>query len=383
MDQVEQTNEQINEQTLMLDFIKQKVPSWNTLNINEIKFEKMAFGLTSQNYKVFITEKNIEPKTLLIRKFGLHSSSGCDREMREKEIVFFDLFSQMKIGPKTYGHNLDYRVEEFINSRVIKSYEINNTKVRKSLAISLGLINSFKIDKVIDNTSFIEDFISQKQSIDACLYNVNLTTYTQERATHMKNMKYLIEKDEIEFIKRVIPKDRFVLSHNDIWVGNILIEETGRVTIIDYERIAYNFQGYDLGKLILETMFERLPDSPQHEINEKYFPTKDEIIEFCEYYLIGFRLNKAKDLDRDKAEKYTKEELIKMVYEDEKEFMQEREQLIKDTYLGMMIAGYFMAFLGLLIGPTDRYQMDFVKFGIDGHNIYLKYKQMLNLNSSN
>ena len=63
--------------------------------------------------------------------------------------------------------------------------------------------------------------------------------------------------------------------------------------------------------------------------------------------------------------------------------MQEREQLIKDTYLGMMIAGYFMAFLGLLIGPTDRYQMDFVKFGIDGHNIYLKYKQMLNLNSSN
>lgn len=53
----------------------------------------------------------------------------------------------------------------------------------------------------------------------------------------------------------------------------------------------YNFRGYDIGKTLLECVFERpIKGSPTHIINSDNFPSELDFIDFIRFYLISNEL---------------------------------------------------------------------------------------------
>lgn len=57
-------------------------------------------------------------------------------------------------------------------------------------------------------------------------------------------------REEYEELRKSIEdiKSPIVFAHNDLLLGNILVDhDANRVTFIDYEYAAFNFQAYDIG----------------------------------------------------------------------------------------------------------------------------------------
>lgn len=62
-------------------------------------------------------------------------------------------------------------------------------------------------------------------------------------------------KTEVQQLHKVLNDidSPVVFAHNDLLLGNILIDEqTNTVRFIDYEYAAYNFQAYDIGNHFAE-----------------------------------------------------------------------------------------------------------------------------------
>lgn len=112
---------------VMLDNIKKFIPAWAEA-VHDIKdqveFRKLN-GLSNSCYKVSL-DKRVRlsdpnaPRTVLYRKI--------ENEVVEKEIEYtiFKSMSDSGQGPKMYGQQEDFRIEGFIESRVLSIWEMRN-----------------------------------------------------------------------------------------------------------------------------------------------------------------------------------------------------------------------------------------------------------------
>lgn len=356
----------------LLEVIKKNLLTWKDVSLDDVKFTKMQFGHSSDTYKV---EAPYEMK-IIFRKFKSHNHGYVDYNSKDKLNLMFKQLSEEGLAPKLFYYDNFCRIEEYIDSRVILSVEINDTQIRKKLAIRLGYFNSFpKYDN--KGTGFFIDFLNEEiiSNFSKSATSVSEDFTSVEREEFGK-LVYLGNKAEVDFIKKLCNERQQVFSHNDIWCGNILNMSDGKdVMFIDYEKVGVNFLGYDIGKLILETIYTRKEDSPEFDINYFLFPLEEDIKDFLRYYLVAFNHRRLKITQHEEILN-SLEYYENILYKNEKEKEETLTKLLKDTYVGMLVSCFYMTFMGVLISKTIT-TMDFVKFAIESHKHYLNFKEII------
>jgi len=225
-------------------------------------------------------------------------------------------------------------------------------------------------------------FLIQKYIADVRFNCNDHAKYSPKELEQMKEVVSKTTDEELKFLIDSSSKFENVFSHNDIWTGNILFKENGEVVFCDYEVMDYNFKGYDIGKLLLEVLYERHPTDPEFDLKDfKYFPTEEEVDDFIRYYFITYYgKNESKKvisnvLDEnefkthwdDLSNYYSKEEITKMMNE-----------LKEEVRVGIMQAGYYQFFLGMRIGKSIEFsRMDFIRFAYESFRCYEEFKKRL------
>ena len=378
--------ENTKEITGICKIVTEKLQGWSKLSIEDITFEKMGFGLSRATYKLTVRVDSIIKLTddcpsVVIFKVLKQKNPNALIDIDDENSLFSQT-SALGIGPKVFSFQHDNRIEECLDAQIIQCEEINQPDYRRKLAIKLGLFHT--LDLKIDKSSFLEQCLNDKHFISNFEEHCKMKdAYTEDQNKIIEQIEKLTKKDNMDFIAQAISpkKYKYVLSHNDIWMGNILVSaKTREVFLIDYERVAYNFSGYDIAKLLLEPLYKRIfLNSPEYVFVEKNLPSEDDIKDFLKFYVFG------------KTDKLTLEEkknilgnvfcettdFEKKIFESEKQKEEFLKSLLEETYIGMMVCGYFMSILGLYVGNTKQYGLDFLQFGLDGFYIYEKFKKQI------
>ncbi|CAF0967085.1 unnamed protein product, partial [Didymodactylos carnosus] len=139
---------------------------------------------------------------------------------------------------------------------------------------------------------------------------------------------------------------------------------TGDVMFIDYEDMDFNFPGYDIGKLMLQTLYEQVTNNLAYKLKSfDHFPSDEDLLDFIQVYLSSrYHRSLNKDL-----------EFQSIQTEQEKEI----EQLLEQVKIGAMIAGYYSALFGMRVGRNPNIHFDFVQFAIDGFKVYEEFKRRI------
>lgn len=365
--------------------ILENIPFWSSLSSKDLIFEHMGYGLSRRTYKLSLKPEALSKissstlNTLIYRELANNPNALISID---NENILFNKASKLKIGPQLIYFTHEFRIEEYLNSRIIFCEEINEISIRRKLALKLALFHS--IDLEIDKTSFLEQIWNNKYFMKKIKENSEERKNLSENQWKIvQEIRKLIEEDYINSIRKIINSKEYplILSHNDIWMGNILINQNKNdVFLIDYERAAYNFAGYDIAKLLLEPMYKRIhPDKPEYIFIEENSPKDDEIFDFVRFYQIG----RSQKLSLDEKFKVLSnvlsdvQEFEEKIYKDADEKKKVLANLFEETLFGMMICGYFTSILGAYVGDTKEYGMDFIQFAMDGYSIYKKYEEYL------
>lgn len=364
------------------DFIRANLPEWEGLEDEDIEMERLS-GITNM---VFLasTKKNVSPNNLIFRKFS--SREGIvDREKESK--VFMEM-SKRGVGPKCYGGNSDFRLEEYFHAVQIKNKEYNQPDFRRKLAIAIAKLHKVQIED-LDKTTMLESALKDPKYFEVfdkkCAENI----FTKEEREKINEVQNASSKEEREFIENILPKNDIVFSHNDLLAGNVLVgKENKNILFIDFEYGAYNFRGFDIGNMFKESIINySIQEPPYFQFEEENFPSDEDLAEFLRYYIAFSDMN-----DNEIAENHDKfvnsvEEFNAYVdkkYQDKGELKKRVGELFRETKIGVMLSHYYWLIWAVKMSKTPDTDFDYVTFSYESYKGYLKVKEEIRaLDSAN
>eukprot|EP00027_Filamoeba_sp_ATCC50430_P002613 CAMPEP_0168562228 /NCGR_PEP_ID=MMETSP0413-20121227/12012_1 /TAXON_ID=136452 /ORGANISM="Filamoeba nolandi, Strain NC-AS-23-1" /LENGTH=354 /DNA_ID=CAMNT_0008593643 /DNA_START=62 /DNA_END=1123 /DNA_ORIENTATION=+ len=335
-----------------IQYIRKNVPSWKDVTSDQITMEKFPFGHSRATFKITASVPNLDPNPILLRKFQAPDA-------HEGEL--FQKLGDIGWGPKCYHRENNLRIEQYFPSTVITCREINQPAMRRTLSIKLAQLH--KLEGLIssEKKGFLNKVMDGGITMQLCKKNLALDVYDEDELQYVKEMKEAISEPELNFLKDVIAQYPLHFSHNDIWSGNILLLENKEdVVLVDFEMMDYNFPGYDLGKLILETLYERHPDNPSYKfLGFENLPTEEEMKDFVKFYLVGkygIQTQPGK----------TSEQLLRTHFAAVQKFYDQ-------VKVGIMLSGWYSMAIGMRLGKNAGFQMDFFQFAKDGLAVYKEF----------
>lgn len=352
-------------------FVLSILSKWKHLTEEDMKFERMK-GMTNKVYKVTLDHKGKEPKEVILRQFcGVEGVVDQDKEAK-----VFKAMSESGLGPRCLGEDNDLRLEEFFDARDIKASEYKEKFMRRRLAQVLAGTHKIKVPDidqtplfgvVLDNPEFYKSFI---EKCDQDIYN-------EKEKELIKELRPLADQSEQDFIRKVLPNEELVFSHNDLLTGNILVSEDKKdVRFIDYEYASYNFRGFDIGNMFRESLFDYTYKSPPYfKVVEENFPNEQELRDFIRYYLIFTDMS---EKEKDKREKLIEEdsEMEKYIEENynKDEFKEREDSLYKNVRIGAMLAFYYWTIWGVKMFKEASADFDYLEYARANHEKYQTYK---------
>jgi len=272
--------------------------------------------------------------------------------------------------------NTEYRIEEYIESRGLEFSEISQKKLYRKLACKIAQFHSLDIEN-IDKTPFIDKMEARiekwKRLEDQCSEEI----FSVEELVFIKEVQCLSDKEEIEFLKSLVPTKNLVLSHNDIHTQNVLLTRDNDPILIDYEEGCYNFRGFDIGNMFCEGMlhlsYEKLP---AYQFDEKLYPSEEELKDFLRYYVM---FSKLKNITSEEMlvildnEEVLREYEMKMFEEGEREGL--IGELLEEIKIGSLVSCYYWTIWA--VSKEKGSQFDFLQIGKDRFQCYQKWKQSI------
>lgn len=305
---------------------------------------------------------NVSPNPIILRTFLRPSVDPNETKM-------FLMMGDAGLGAKCYGYSPKYRLEQYFPSRVMKAPEINEKGFRRHLAIKLAGIHNLQPSFVENKKGYIINILDNPEFMKTCRANcLDLDILNEEEKVAVNEMKYLFEDPETDFVRKMISEIPVVFSHNDIWVGNLLVlDNSDDIVYLDYEVMDYNFPGYDIGKLLLEVLYVRHPTLPTYELRPfSDLPSEEDTLDFLKYYLAG----------RNGAKEVLEGDILAPYYKTKEEADKALAEMLQQTRLGIMIAGWYCAHLGMRLGKRFSSVLNFIKFAEDGHTVYKHFKKL-------
>eukprot|EP01120_Amphizonella_sp_Union-15-10_P008995 TRINITY_DN3324_c0_g1_i1.p1 TRINITY_DN3324_c0_g1~~TRINITY_DN3324_c0_g1_i1.p1 ORF type:complete len:382 (+),score=60.85 TRINITY_DN3324_c0_g1_i1:38-1183(+) len=373
-----------------IKFIKENLESWRDIPSDKIKIELLPFGGSRKSYKVTAPDTAVSPDTVLLREFT-HYSSLLKPNDKLKESIVFQKLSSYNLGPKHLGQNNQYRLEEFFKySRPIQNTEINQEPIRRKLAIKLAKIHSATdlVPRNLVGENFITDLLDDQKFMLTVKENCTKCVEEGDNAEIVKELSQIFKEEEISFIKKLVQSEQSTCSHNDIWCGNILIQfrtnenverKVPNVLFIDYETFEFNFPGYDIGKLLAETMYAFKPGGYSYDLRHDLYPTDNQIIDFLKFYLLSFGGHEKtfSESDIDEIVCFSEKQIdsvLETVYGSEENVKVKVSEWMNKVKKGAIVSAFYCVLLGMWIGRNPDFKTDFIKFAADGYSIYKRFR---------
>jgi thiamine kinase-like enzyme len=352
------------------DFIRTSLPEWKDLPDEDIQMERLS---SLSNLVMLVTAKqNVSPKQFIFRKFS--PSEGLVDKSKEAKV--FAEMSHSGYGPKCYGVNDDYRLEEYFDARPILNEEYNQPEYRRKLAIAIANLHKVHVQG-IDQTPLFEACFADPAYFKDFDKKCNQNIYTPDEQKKIDELKTSSSDENQKFLKEILPTDDIVFSHNDLLAGNVLIRKEDRhIILIDYEYAAYNFRGYDIGNMFKEATFDyTYPEPPEFKVVESYFPSDDELREFIKYYIAFYDMNQ---LEQDKNfDNFIKnydslKEYLEKTYKAE-ELETRIAKIFRETMIGVMLSHYYWMNWGIKKAHATENKFDYVSFS---HTKFCHYEKL-------
>mmetsp|Transcript_12739 Transcript_12739/g.10887 ORF Transcript_12739/g.10887 Transcript_12739/m.10887 type:complete len:243 (+) Transcript_12739:44-772(+) len=228
----------------MAQLISKAIEDYKNLRYEDMEFEHLR-GLTNLVYKVSPKDPKSKAKPVICRKFNLnHPFINRDHERK-----LFKELGEKGCGPKCLYDDGQHRIEEFIDSRVILGQEYNKKpQYIKMVAREIARFHKIKVDW-LPKARYLPEDLSNQTKMKTFLEKCDKSeVFTEEEFQKVQALKKVASEEEREFLTKMIPNDDFVLSHNDLSNGNILVTPDEKaVVLVDYEYAGINFRGFDLG----------------------------------------------------------------------------------------------------------------------------------------
>ena len=279
---------------LIYKIVKNNMPQWKDLEFTQDELIITPFkSLTNSINAVELVLPCACPKKVLVRIFA--DTSKVINQRKEK-VVFAELANQ-GLGPKLYSVTDAFRIEEFLDSRMLTAFELRNRTLMKSFAT---VMCDFNYNSSLDSQlckvekkdkpfilSILDDWL-QVFRAEYAMYCKKTTL--PENKKLLEDMKVLLTPRFIEDFTTILPKGpaELVVAHNDIHEGNILQMSTQRtkLVLIDYEYCNYNYRGFDLSLYVTESAFDySYPVYPYCKEYDDNRMETDEVEYLCEAYL--------------------------------------------------------------------------------------------------
>ncbi|CAG2113723.1 unnamed protein product [Medioppia subpectinata] len=198
-----------------------------------------------------------EPKDVFIRFYGKKwVKDNNESNERLTDIIINLLTSEHNLGPKVYGMFSEGIVGEYIDGHHMSPEDQLNPAIVKEFAQKLAKFHSL-------NVPIARDYDWLKTSFNRWYDGAHLKTPHMDQLLKEIEANNLLKynlKEENEWLHKCMNamKSPIVYSHNDIFTGNILvnnrINETNdnNVVLIDFEYSRHFYRGLDLGFFVNE-----------------------------------------------------------------------------------------------------------------------------------
>lgn len=247
---------------------------------DDIKFTVFTDGYT--NKLIACTHKNdLETKNdvVLVRIYG----PGTDRMIdRDQERLSMAVFHRMGFAAPLYGRFRNGIVYGYSPGVVVTLKLVHQPHVRSLIARMMAQMHMVNPDGVEDNgTKFSKEpsiFRVLKKWCD--LIPVYDDESTQKRFNEIFTSKAHV-RNEIDGLQRELEPlgSPVVLCHNDLLFKNIIYnEEKQKVTFIDFEYVAFNYQAFDIANHFCE--FAGMED-----VDYSRFPDREYQLDWLRTYL--------------------------------------------------------------------------------------------------
>jgi len=215
-------------------------------------------GLSNIIYKAEINNSNLKPIVIRINA----ESDSIDREF---EILIIRKMAELNYTAEVLyvGDNNKIKIEVFLEGyRNCNRELLLNDKLLKKLFSVLKDFESIDFS-VSDKQKFeCSKFLSQSLiSVKSNINNLNkFTLYDNNLKDKIELIKSIIENYDKIIAEMFDDKNNIqVISHNDIHLANILLQENLNIDsfkLIDYVFTCYNYFGFDIANYIVESFFE-------------------------------------------------------------------------------------------------------------------------------
>lgn len=353
-------------------FIRSNLPTWEYLSEADIQMEKMG-GLTNLVF-VVTSNKEVFPNPIVFRKFSVQEGI-IDKERETK--VFIEM-SKRRIGPHCYASNEHYRLEKYFNARHISNEEYKEPEIRRKLAKRLANFHKIHVDGV-DKAHWLVNEFNDPNFFDTFETKCRQTIlYNSDEQKKIDELRISISNEEKDFIKRILPTQEVVFSHNDLVSANILVSNEDKdVMFIDYEYAGYNFRGFDIGSIFKAAIrVNNYPQVPHTQFVDAHFPSDAELKEFIEYYIAFTDMAEDEQIrssnifisDYDLFSEY-----LLMTY-DKEELQKRINQLLKETKIGIMAAFYYWMIWAVKMSKNPDNDFDYIDYAEKQWVYYQKLK---------
>lgn len=283
-----------------------KSVNFSLFSNDEFHAQILSGGLSNRLFTVSIPKTN---EKVVVRVFN---DNPILTPLQSYQV--YTAFAKNNMGPKIYGTFGNGQIEQYLAGKNPTNDELSNTNGTKNTLIYLDLaqimakLHKFDLGNIFNQNDIMahktsnyflniidnlpeKDYTKQIQVKTDNDNNNKITLKTAKELTSMikKEMEWIT--NELNMFKYGFIND-IVFSHNDIHAKNMIFNDTnkerknsGRLTLIDYEFVGYNYRCFDLA-----TFFNELatnldyPKYPYFELNYSKFPTFDFQKKFVEYY---------------------------------------------------------------------------------------------------
>uniref|UniRef100_A0A3Q3J0G5 Ethanolamine kinase n=1 Tax=Monopterus albus TaxID=43700 RepID=A0A3Q3J0G5_MONAL len=262
--------------------------AWKSLAEEDFHITVIRGGLSNKLFLCSLPDSldtvGDEPRSILLRLYGAILQGA---EAMVLESVMFAILAERELGPKLYGIFPQGRLEQYIPSRKLDTYELSDPSISAEVAEKMAKFHGMRMPfnkepKWLFGT--MNKYLSQ-------VIRLNFTRESDLRCfNHL--LSYNLPK-EMDVLKSLLESTHspVVFCHNDCQEGNILLlngSQTSeqKLMLIDFEYSSYNYRGFDIGNHFCEWMYDYTCDEfPFFKVDPQAYPSKAQQLHFIEGYL--------------------------------------------------------------------------------------------------
>lgn len=325
-----------------LDLLKKAVPGWNDANETNIKIKALSV-FDSESAALYRVKYANSPLNITYRRFD---NEECFKKYKLPE--------DDALGPKLIYSQYPIMIHEYITEAKAPGLDgILKPKVYNSLFRELTKYHKIRPGDEFTGKTFLSIYLNMKTEeqsptalanfCQACDSAQNRDDLTEKDKSSFKKIQKIL--DETEFISKLVKPLRLFWCHNDLHESNLLWDPiTNKITLLDFEDSAYNFRGYDLANVLLETEWDLIDEYPNYRKLGAKYDQKDE-----ERFLLLYTLHwidpiweKNPALSGIELESLSKDDIKVLIpNEEERElFWENFEEVKKEYFIGKICTSY-------------------------------------------